>query len=287
MISTWLLILLALPLVYFLQSCWCLRRNIATAKATGLPYVVLPWSNLNLPWLILRPFIQPYLRFLPVQDKLWFKLLNVDWPWLEQYSIFQQLGCDSFILVSSAKNSFNTADAAVIDQITKRRTDFPKPVEVYGSLELYGKNVVSTEGNLWKHHRKTVSPPFNEKNNRLVWLESLRQAQGMLGGWMGDDSKAPSVVHTVATDCMRLSLHVISCAGFGVNLNWPGSEDDSPQKALNGSTPPMPEKTSEDPQFGPDHNMSYTEALHTLLHSMVWILVLPTFLLSMFLRAPV
>ncbi|KAI4089947.1 MAG: hypothetical protein LQ344_005048 [Seirophora lacunosa] len=280
MISTWLLILLALPLVYFLQSCWCLRRNIATAKATGLPYVVLPWSNLNLPWLILRPFIQPYLRFLPVQDKLWFKLLNVDWPWLEQYSIFQQLGCDSFILVSSAKNSFNTADAAVIDQITKRRTDFPKPVEVYGSLELYGKNVVSTEGNLWKHHRKTVSPPFNEKNNRLVWLESLRQAQGMLGGWMGDDSKAPSVVHTVATDCMRLSLHVISCAGFGVNLNWPGSEDDSPQKALNGSTPPMPEKTSEDPQFGPDHNMSYTEALHTLLHSMVWILVLPTFLLK-------
>ncbi|KAL8978295.1 MAG: hypothetical protein Q9177_006439, partial [Variospora cf. flavescens] len=280
MISIFAILLLALPLIYFLQSCWCLRQNIAAAKATGLPYVVLPWDSVNLPWLMIRPILLPYIQLLPIRDKLWFKLLSVDWPWNEQYTIFHRLGWDNFISVSPVKVYFNTADAAVIDQITNKRTEFPKPVEAYDAINLYGKNVVSTEGNLWKYHRKTVSPPFNEKNNRLVWLESLRQAQAMVSGWMGNESKASSTVHTVAADAMRLSLHVISCAGFGVNLNWPSSEGQSPQKAVSGSISPMPENTTKESQFGPDHNMSYTEALSTLLHSMVWILVLPMYLLK-------
>ncbi|KAI4124496.1 MAG: hypothetical protein LQ338_004759 [Usnochroma carphineum] len=275
MISIISLTILAFPLIYFLQSCWCLRRNITAAEATGSTYVVLPWNNLNLIWLIIRPILQPYFRFLPFRDEVWFKLLSVDWPWYEQYTIFQRLRCDNFISVSPARNYFNTADAAVIDQITKRRADFPKPIEVYGSLDLYGKNVVSTEGQLWKTHRKTVSPPFNERNNKLVWLESLRQAQAMVNGWVGDEADPSSTVYTVAQGCMRLSLHVISYAGFGVKLNWPGPDDQGHKETANGSISPTDEKEVKDPQFGPDHSMSYTDALSTLLHSMIWILVFP------------
>lgn len=282
MISIWLLTLLALPLAYFLHSLWCLRRNIAAAKATGLPYVVLPWSNLNLPWLISRPFLLPYLNRFPFRHTLWFRLLSVDWPWHQQYAVFQQLASDNFLYVSPAGNYFNTADAAVIDQITRRRNDFPKPIEVYGSLDLYGKNVVTTEGHLWKHHRKTVSPPFNEKNNRMVWVESLRQAQSMVQGWMGHRTKSSLTIYKVAEDCMRLSLYVISCAGFGVNLNWPGAEDQGKQPLANGHASSNGEKGLEEPGRSGDHKMSYVDALQTLLHNMIWLLVLPINLLSTF-----
>ncbi|KAI4189339.1 MAG: hypothetical protein LQ346_005138, partial [Caloplaca aetnensis] len=210
-----------------------------------------------------------------VEGMVW--LLFINWPWHDQYSIFQELGCDSFFTVSPKNNHLYTSDAAVIDQITRRRNDFPKPIEVYAGLDIYGKNVVSSEGNLWKHHRKTVSPPFNEKNNKLVWLESIWQAQAMVDGWIGGRTKPSTTVDTVAKDCMRLSLHVISCAGFGVKLDWP---DQARVESMNGSTSSTAEKASKASQFGPDHTMTYTEALQTLLHNMIWILVLPMFLIS-------
>ncbi|KAL8931609.1 MAG: hypothetical protein Q9216_007141, partial [Gyalolechia sp. 2 TL-2023] len=280
MISNLAVTLLALPLVYILHSCWTLRRNVAIAKATGLTYVVLPWSSLNLPWLLIQPLLLPYLRRIPiVRDSLTYTLLSIEWPWQHRYTIFERVGCDSFMTVSPARNYLHTADAAVIDQITNRRNAFPKPVEFYGSTELYGRNVVSTEGQIWKHHRKTVSPPFNEKNNRLVWFESIRQAQAMVRGWMGDRTDSSPTVYTVAKDCMRLSLHVISCAGFGVHLNWPGHENEEGQTTANGDPYPKAEKGPKEPEFSENHAMSYTEALSTLLHSMVWILIFPRYLL--------
>ncbi|KAL9586144.1 MAG: hypothetical protein Q9203_003969 [Teloschistes exilis] len=272
----------ALFLIYVLHSCWCLYRNVTAAKAVGVPYIVLPWDNLNLPWLIARPFLLPYLTKLPFADSLWFALLSVDWPWQQQYTIFQRLGSDNFMTVSPAKNYFLTADAAVIDQITRRRNDFPKPIEVYGSLDLYGKNVVSTEGNLWKHHRKTVSPPFNEKNNRMVWYETIRQAQSMVKGWMGDQTQSSPTVSTIAQDCMRLSLHVISHAGFGVHLNWPAvKKSEGEQKLANGHLTTADEEDHQEYRFAPDHTMSYTDALHSLLNNMIWMLVLPRSLLKL------
>ncbi|KAL8867545.1 MAG: hypothetical protein Q9174_005597 [Haloplaca sp. 1 TL-2023] len=191
--------------------------------------------------------------------------------------------------VSAAKNYLHTADPAVIDQIVRRRDGFPKPIEVYSSLNLYGKNVVSTEGEVWKHHRKTVSPPFNEKNNRLVWYESIRQGRSMVKGWMGGQLDSSPTLSTVAVDCMRLSLHVISCAGFGVNLNWPRSEKEEEPKLSNGNANGHVHPSSkthedfedrEEPEFGPDHKVSYTDALYGLLKNMVWILILPLGILN-------
>ncbi|KAL8964623.1 MAG: hypothetical protein Q9183_004326, partial [Haloplaca sp. 2 TL-2023] len=270
---------------------WCLSQNINAAKASGLPYVVLPWNTLNIIWLTARPLLLPYLRKLPFKDRLWFTLLAVDWPWHEQYTPFERLGSDSFMTVSAAKNYLHTADPAVIEQIVRRRDGFPKPIEVYRSLDLYGKNVVSTEGDAWKHHRKTVSPPFNEKNNRMVWYESIRQGQSMVKGWMGGQIDSSPALSTVAADCMRLSLYVISCAGFGVNLNWPRSEREDELKLANGhvnghanshlsSKSFEAPKDREEPEFGPDHKLSYTDALSGLLKNMVWILILPIGLLK-------
>lgn len=173
------------------------------------------------------------------------------------------------MIVSPSKNQVFVADPEAIHQITTRRNDFPKPVEVYKSINMYGPNVVGTEGSVWRHHRKITSPPFTEKNNIFVFKESLREAQAMLSTWTGLDGKQSPTISTVAEDTMRLSLHVISRAGFGVRLLWPHEE------AMDGDSATSSNK------IPPGHSMAYKEALGTLLHNIIWVMLVPHWILGM------
>jgi len=83
-----------------------------------------------------------------------------------------------FLTVSPGLNHAWVANAEAIRQITERRTSFPKPIATYKILDIFGRNVVTTEGIEWKAHRKLTSPSFNEKNNSLVFTEACSQAQG-------------------------------------------------------------------------------------------------------------
>ncbi|MCJ1395188.1 hypothetical protein MMC18_008071 [Xylographa bjoerkii] len=171
-----------------------------------------------------------------------------------------------------------TSDANAISQITTRRNDFPKPIHMYGSVDIYGKNVVSTEGQVWRHHRKVVSPPFTEKNNHIVWSETLHQAQAMLESWVGTGGNRKQTVSTVGDDAMRLSLHVISRAGFGVQLQWPNLEEGSEaQIEAKQKTDAGKDSTIE---MCEGHTLTYTDALQTLLHNLLWVMLLPRFLLN-------
>ena len=169
-----------------------------------------------------------------------------------------------------------TADASVISQITMRRSDFPKPLEVYGSLRLYGENVVTTEDQTWRAHRKISSPSFSEKNNHMVWAESIVQAQSMMDSWM-KDSTSSSTITTLGEGSMRLSLHVISRAGFGQRLQWPKPND---KKDINEEAELVKSKAN-GAEIGRGHTMSYSDALSTLLENIVWVLIVPRPLLSM------
>lgn len=161
------------------------------------------------------------------------------------------------------------ANADAVSQIVTRRNDFPKPIEIYGSVDLFGKNVVSTEGQIWRHHRKITSPPFTESNNHLVWQESLRQGKSMVTSWIGTDgAHDTSVISDISAATMRLSLYVISFAGFGVKLLWPHEEI-----AENGQAGVVPE----------GHTLTYKDALSGLLENIIPVMLLPRWFLA---RAP-
>lgn len=165
-----------------------------------------------------------------------------------------------------------TAEPEAIHQITQRREAFPKPLESYKVLDIYGRNVISTEGTDWKMHRKVTSPGFNEKNNVLVFRESVAQAQGMLRKWMGPDGKGSHTLTEVPMDSMRATLHIISRIGFGVGLLWRGEEPSENDKkaSLNYS--------SHQPTEG--FTMNFEEALSKLLENLLWVLLFPDWLLS-------
>lgn len=163
------------------------------------------------------------------------------------------------LIVSPGKILYITADPDAISQISSRRGDFPKPIEIYAGVDIFGKNVVTTEGQVWRHHRKITSPPFTDKNNHLVWKESLHQAQAMMDGWISPGSDSSGTLPNIASEAMRLSLHVISLAGFGVRLKWPHEEKHAP--------------------IPPGHTMSYKQALETLLLNLIAVMLTPKWIL--------
>ena len=214
---------------------------------------------------------------LPEKYRTWLDFILPEFSWELRHEIFKRVGSDTFLTCSPGGLTFWTADAAVISQITTRRNDFPKPTKIYSSVDIYGKNVVSTEGAAWRHHRKSTSPPFTEKNNQVVWGETLDQTQAMLESWVGIDGKNNKTIERIMDDTMRLSLHVISRAGFGRKLEWPRAEANATESAV--YTDPSKIKNQAD-DIDPGHKMSYTYSLHCLLDNILLQFLLPRWLLS-------
>src|SRR4051812_22699629 len=109
-----------------------------------------------------------------------------EWLWRYDYDLFSQFG-DTFMTVTPANCHIFTADREVVAQISSRRDDFPKPAWMYRTINMFGRNVVTTEGAEWKFHRKVTSPSFGEKNNSLVFDETIRQGRQLLKNWTGFD----------------------------------------------------------------------------------------------------
>lgn len=275
MASSVALAVLAIVGIYAMKIYLQFARNLKAAKESGITYTIVPFFLVNRFYQLSCIILIPLVRSLPkAWTDPWFDL-TLEWGWQRRYEPFKRFGSDTFITVSPERNVLYTADADVVSQITTRRNDFPKALEVYESIKLYGNNVVTSEGQLWRHHRKITSPPFTEKNNHLVWVETLDQGQAMLNGWLGGSKDSTKTIPTIAEDAMRLSLYVISRAGFGVRLQWPGTEGQANVDSKKGEDGIMSSSG-----VSGDHTMSYTEALGTCLHSIILILLMPKFLLS-------
>lgn len=56
-------------------------------------------------------------------------------------------------------------DSLIFQEITSWRARWPKPTEQYSAINLFGRNIVTTEGDEWKKHRKIANPAFSEVRN--------------------------------------------------------------------------------------------------------------------------
>ncbi|KFY45996.1 hypothetical protein V494_00661 [Pseudogymnoascus sp. VKM F-4513 (FW-928)] len=292
MASLLVIVLVALPLYWAFAKLTRFRRNLKDAKSTGLPYVIIPVYPISLFWII--------------SGKLWLKLINETWPdswhkswskyatahviksasaadswrrflspdwtWNELYDAHREMGSDVFLTVSPVKNTIWVADAEVIHQMTTRQVAFPKPIKDYKVLDVYGRNVVTTEGPEWRMHRKATAPGFNEKNNALVFTESIAQAQGMIRKWMDGSDKSSRTLDDIPADSMRVALHIISAMGFGVRLLWPGdvfSKEDKDSGLIHMGDKPVG-----------DHTMTFEKALASVLDDIFVLMLTPRWLLK-------
>jgi len=59
----------------------------------------------------------------------------------------------------SCPSSLIVADEYSQNIVNKR---FPKPTELLESTDIYGKHIISTDGDMWKKYRRISSPSFSE-----------------------------------------------------------------------------------------------------------------------------
>ena len=197
-----------------------------------------------------------------------------DFWWEQRFKLFDRLG-DNFLLVSPGEFRLYTASAEVIAQICSRRADFPKPTYEYEMLSIFGPNVVSTEGSEWRRRRKITSPSFTEKNNSLDFQESLHQIQSMLDmrGSIQRNSPQSIRLDNLPTDTMRMALHVISKAGFGIELTWPDGAGSDGQPDSQKARINIPEVLS-------GYSLSFFDSSNIFLRNIVTVAILGKRLLS-------
>lgn len=265
----------ALCAYWALNLLWQWKKNIDAAKASGLPYIVVPVFVFGRLWLVLNQPVVRLFKMLPEKYRpLWSSRISSMHSWDNLFSNYDGNDAATYLTVSPGGCMLWCANAEAISQMTTRRIDFPKPGHMYHALNIYGRNLVSVEGHLWRRHRKITSPPFTEKNNHLVWSESLAQGSYMIRSWTGNDGNENRTIDSVAHDCMRLTLHVISRAGFGVRLLWPGIQTTAGGEKLAEAS------EMDSTKLGAGHSMTYTQALENLLHNVTFVVALPHWLLS-------
>ncbi|EKM51238.1 uncharacterized protein PHACADRAFT_263271 [Phanerochaete carnosa HHB-10118-sp] len=175
--------------------------------------------------------------------------------WRKRHLDFQEAGIDVISHTSFFPNVASRliiADTAVIKDITGNRVRFPKPS--YDALRVWGANIIASEGEEWKRHRKVSAPAFSEPNNRLVWTETVKIMMDLFENLWGSREEI-AVDHVVDSITLPVALFVISVAGFGRQVSW--------QSDLVPS---------------PGHKLSFKDALHVISVDM-WIQIFsPKFL---------
>ncbi|KAF4621313.1 hypothetical protein D9613_000776 [Agrocybe pediades] len=114
------------------------------------------------------------------------------------------------------------ADADTIKEITSSRARFPKPVYQYEVLSFFGRNIVASEGEEWKKYRKISAPAFSDRNNKLVWEETVRIMDSLFAD-LWKDKDVISLDHCVEIT-LPIALFVIGVAGFGRRISWRDDE---------------------------------------------------------------
>ncbi|KAF8493438.1 hypothetical protein F5888DRAFT_823490 [Russula emetica] len=98
------------------------------------------------------------------------------------------------------KTNLYVADAEANKAIITSRAKFPKDVNHYAVLGVFGPSVVVSEGEEWKKYRKIVAPAFSERNNKLVWDETTRIMTDLFNNVWGDKSEI------VVDHCVDITL---------------------------------------------------------------------------------
>lgn len=260
--TMWLLWSLALLSAYLLLSTIIsLATNYAAARKTGLPVVISPVSKLNPVWLITQRRITPWMRaHLPATFTSWTRHNTLSWFFDDKYRLFNDLGSKSWLHVTPAGIEFHCADPAVNAQVFGRRNDFDKPPEVLNVVDIYGPNISSVVGAEWKRHRRVTASPFNERNNRLVWDEALRQAGQLTGCWGGAGMEG---FNSTASDTVAVSLNILATAALGESWDFvPRAVRDAEARTAGSAG-------------GQGQAASYRDSLHVLLSSIRTLVVTP------------
>ncbi|TLS21648.1 uncharacterized protein PpBr36_09592 [Pyricularia pennisetigena] len=205
----------ALLATYVLYWTFRLVNNILKAKATGLPVRWTPVTPANPFWIVFgKPTSRVLRALLPSFLSDWTYFSTFDWHWLDRLSLESKVhkkNGDTFLQAAPSGVMLHTRDPQVAEQILQ---SCPKPDHVAKSLEVCGPNLVSSSEEDWPRHRKVTVSTLSDRNNRLVWAETVRQTRQMMRNYEARDGDVVDPVD----DVRRMYLNVFSAVCFGKPL---------------------------------------------------------------------
>ncbi|KAI9148023.1 Phomenoic acid biosynthesis cluster cytochrome P450 monooxygenase [Paramyrothecium foliicola] len=234
-----------------LRTAFQLLRNLNIARKIGVPVRIILIDHMNPLWLVCDRAVLSLVKKLPfgLGNNSFTRYNYRGWEVPDRYYSHQEMG-DAYILVSSKNVWLYLADPDAIKDIWRRGSEFPRDTSVTAILDVFGPNISTSQGLQWQKHRRIAASSFNDKNNRIVWSESVTVATDMLSSWTSKSS-----ITTAADDLRSLSLHVMSRAGFGKSFKYQ-DHDERAAATLASST------------------MNYQDSLKTILENCVLIFAL-------------
>ena len=105
---------------------------------------------------------------------MFFSLLHISLK-TNMLLVYKRFGITSFasVGISDARPFFWLADSDAIKRVFSDRHTFRKNLVEYEIIDVYGKNLASTEGANWKRHRSVAMSAFNEASCSLFLLICL------------------------------------------------------------------------------------------------------------------
>ncbi|EPE28221.1 Cytochrome P450 [Glarea lozoyensis ATCC 20868] len=248
---TVIITIISLPAALFLWTAHALALNREKVKAIGLPYVVRWISPINPFWLLYGSSFVRLCTRLGIATENMQHIYSYGWEANERARIHLKHG-DVFVLVHPGGISLSVANAETIYDILRRRTDFRRNMEEMAVLNVYGKNLSTTDDQEWQQHRKMTGVTFTEKNNEVVWIQSVKQATGMLEYW---SQKEEQPIRSTHDDTKVFTLNVLAAALFNNVYHFEGFAE------------AKKENHKDDPSY------QYRESLSTILSSIIQIFI--------------
>ena len=102
-----------------------------------------------------------------------------------------------------------------VQSIFQNRVVFPKVAQsITDSQETgYGPNIVASEHNEWRKHRRIAGPSFTESNDVLVWESTIEIILGYFAKWTRDGKGSIVTVSDFTEVTTQIAFMVFSTAG--------------------------------------------------------------------------
>ncbi|KAJ7359262.1 cytochrome P450 [Mycena albidolilacea] len=197
---------------------WVLRRILTVvrilATPTSFPRVHTAFEPLALPGALI--------------PTTWWTT-GVDWHWARRFQTYTRGETVALTPIFLGTPGLWTSNIEVGRQVIagSHKTSFYKPPSASQALLLWGMNLIASDGQMWRKHRRIVGPAFNNELYKLVWKQTAQIYRDMVQteGW---DKKSVVDVPIIQNLTLKLAFLIMTSCGFGFDSTWatpPKSKD--------------------------------------------------------------
>ena len=148
-------------LLFMGYACYSLHTLLCKVRPLGIPYFVIPFYPSPLPRVFLLPLMKLIIKVFGLTHH-WFFLLTLNWQVHQRYKIYRLIDSDIFFTVTPWEVILHVADPDMAVEVLAGKGEngelYPKTEVVGRMMGLFGKNVLTVEGAVWRGHRKVTAP---------------------------------------------------------------------------------------------------------------------------------